>query len=322
MNIATRISSIESGRRVIDQEASGLVALSAALDEKFSSAVRIVAATTGRVIVTGIGKSGHVARKIAATLASTGTPAFFVHPAEASHGDLGMLKPVDSLVVLSNSGATVELRAIVAHARQIGIPIIAIASKQDSPIVRQSTVALCIPRMAEACPVKIAPTTSTTMMLALGDALAIATMEMRGTSRADLMRLHPGGSIGWKLMPVDTLLREGDPLPLVRPGTGMRDVVLEMTSTGKGAAGVVDDDGNLVGIITDGDLRRSFDQMLIATAGDVMTRNPITVPSGTLIEDALTLLSEAAITVVFVMSRENPRHPIGLLHIHSMALGL
>ena len=322
MNVATRISSIESGRRVIDQEAAGLAALSAVLDDTFSSAVRILTATTGRVIVTGIGKSGHVGRKIAATLASTGTPAFFVHPAEASHGDLGMLQTVDSLLVLSNSGATVELRAIVAHARQIGIPIIAIASKADSPIVRQSTLAICLPRMAEACPVKIAPTTSTTMMLALGDALAIAAMELRGTSRADLMRLHPGGSIGWKLMPVDTLLREADPLPLVCPHTGMRDVVLEMTSTGKGAAGVVDDDGNLIGIITDGDLRRSFDQMLIATAGDVMTRNPITVPSGTLIEDALNLLSEAAITVVFVMSKDNPRHPIGLLHIHSMAIGL
>ncbi|MES1985756.1 MAG: KpsF/GutQ family sugar-phosphate isomerase [Pseudomonadota bacterium] len=322
MNIATRISSIESGRRVIEQEASGLNALSAALDENFSAAVRIVAATAGRVIVTGIGKSGHIARKIAATLASTGTPAFFVHPAEASHGDLGMLKSVDSLVVLSNSGATVELRAIVGHARQIGIPIVAMASKADSPIVRQSTVAICLPRMAEACPVKIAPTTSTTMMLALGDALAIAVMEMRGTSRTDLMRLHPGGNIGWKLMPVDTLLRSEDPIPLVRPTTGMRDVVLEMTSTGKGAAGVVDDDGNLIGIITDGDLRRSFDQMLIATAGDVMTRNPITVPSGTPIEDALTLLSEAAITVVFVMSSENPRQPLGLLHIHSMAMSL
>ncbi|AUW58710.1 KpsF/GutQ family sugar-phosphate isomerase [Sphingobium sp. SCG-1] len=322
MTTHTTISSIESGRRVIEQEAVGLSALSAVIDEKFAAAVRIITATTGRVIVTGIGKSGHIARKIAATLAATGSSAFFVHPAEAAHGDLGMVMPTDSLLVLSNSGATVELRAIIAHARQTSIPIISIASKSDSPIARQSTVALCLPRVGEACPVKIAPTTSTTMMLALGDALAIAAMEMRGTSRKELMRLHPGGNIGWKLLPVDSLLREDEALPLVRPGTGMRDVVLEMTSTGKGAAGVVDDDGNLVGIITDGDLRRSFDQMLIATAGDVMTRNPITVPSGTAIEDALTLLSEAAITVVFVMSAHNPRQPIGLLHIHNMAIAL
>jgi arabinose-5-phosphate isomerase len=322
MQSSTMVSPRESGRRVIEQEVQGLAALSQIIDDKFDAAVRTIAATKGRVIVTGIGKSGHIARKIAATLAATGSSAFFVHPAEAAHGDLGMLMRRDTLLVLSNSGATIELRAIVAHARQMGMPIISIASKADSPIARQSTIALCLPKVAEACPVKIAPTTSTTMMLALGDALAIAAMELQGISRKDLMELHPGGEIGWRLLPVDQLIQPDIPLPLVRPHTGMRDVVLEMTSTGKGAAGVVDDDGHLVGIITDGDLRRHFDQMLIATAADVMTRNPITVRSGTRVEDTLALMTEAAITVVFVMCPDNARKPIGLVHIHSMAIGL
>jgi arabinose-5-phosphate isomerase len=322
MRSSTMLSPRESGRRVIEQEARGLGALSEVIDDKFDAAVRIITSTRGRVVVTGIGKSGHIARKIAATLAATGSSSFFVHPAEAAHGDLGMLMRQDALLVLSNSGATMELRAIVAHARQKGIPIISIASKADSPIARQSTVSICLPRVDEACPVKIAPTTSTTMMLALGDALAIAAMEVRGITRKDLMELHPGGEIGWRLLPVDQLIQDEQPLPLVRPHTGMRDVVLEMTSTGKGAAGVVDDDGNLIGIITDGDLRRHFDHMLIATAADVMTHNPITVPSGTPIEDTLSLMTEAAITVVFVMCPDNRRKPIGLVHIHSMAVGL
>lgn len=312
----------ESGKSVIRQEAAALHQLADGLDGNFDAAVRILLHTEKRIIVTGIGKSGHIARKIAATLAATGSPAFFIHPAEASHGDLGMLMQGDSLLAFSNSGATPELSSILAHASRLSIPIISVASQMDSPLARQANVHLALPRLEEACPVRIAPTTSTTMMLALGDALAVAVMRLRGITRHDLALLHPGGNIGRRLMPVDQMVQPGVPLPLVYPRTKMRDVVLEMTSVGKGVAGVVDEAGHLIGIITDGDLRRSFDRIAITTAQDIMSKKPITIPSGTTLEDAYLLLNEAKITVAFVMARDEPHRPAGIIHIHDLALAV
>lgn len=307
------------GLTVIRQEAEGLLQLADQLDDGFGQSVSQIVNTRGRVIVAGMGKSGHVGRKIAATLSATGSPAFFVHPAEASHGDLGLLKSIDTMLILSNSGATSELRPLIAYAKSIGAPIIGVASDSNSLLMREADFRITLPQIPEACPELIAPTTSTTMMLAVGDALAIAAMRERGISRVELLQWHPGGAIGWRMLPVDSMLRTAGSLPLVTRATGMRDVVLEMTSTGKGVAGVVDDEGNLIGIITDGDLRRSFDRMLIATAGEIMTASPKTVKSGTRIEDALTLMSEAKITVVFVMQADDPRKPAGVLHIHDIA---
>ena len=312
----------ESGKSVIRQEAAALHQLADGLDGNFDAAVGLLLKTEKRVIVTGIGKSGHVARKVAATLAATGSPAFFIHPAEAAHGDLGMLMPGDCLLAFSNSGATPELSSIIAHASRLSIPIISVASRLDSPLARQADVHLSLPRIDEACPVRIAPTTSTTMMLALGDALAIAVMRLRGITRHDLALLHPGGNIGRRLMPVDQMIQRHAPLPLVDADTKMRDVVLEMTSVGKGVAGVVDETGHLIGIITDGDLRRSFDRIAIATARDIMTQEPITIPSGTTLEDAYVLLNDAKITVAFVMAQDDPGRPVGVLHIHDLALGV
>lgn len=313
---------LENGREVIRQEAQALALLADALAPGFVAAVQAVLETRGRLIVTGIGKSGHVGSKIAATFAATGTAAHFVHPAEAAHGDLGMIAANDALLVLSNSGATSELRAVVSHGRRLGLQIIAIVARETAPLARQADVVLCLPDVEEACPVRIAPTTSTTMMLALGDALALAVMQQRGITRRDLLQWHPGGSIGYRLLPVDHLLRDGRPLPLVERATPMRAVVLEMTAAGKGVAGVVDEAGHLVGIITDGDLRRAFDQILVATAGDIMTQTPVTIASGTTIEDALILMNEAKITVVFVMAAAEPRRPVGIVHIHDLAMGL
>ena len=312
----------ESGKSVIRQEAAALHQLADGLDGNFDAAVGLLLKTEKRVIVTGIGKSGHVARKVAATLAATGSPAFFIHPAEAAHGDLGMLMPGDCLLAFSNSGATPELSSIIAHASRLSIPIISVASRLDSPLARQADVHLSLPRIDEACPVRIAPTTSTTMMLALGDALAIAVMRLRGITRHDLALLHPGGNIGRRLMPVDQMIQRDAPLPLVHADTKMRDVVLEMTSVGKGVAGVVDETGHLIGIITDGDLRRSFDRIAIATARDIMTQEPITIPSGTTLEDAYVLLNDAKITVAFVMAQDDSGRPVGVLHIHDLALGV
>lgn len=310
---------LEAGRDVIDQEAKALRSLYHALDDSFVDAVWLILKTRQRVIVTGVGKSGHVGRKVAATLASTGTPAFFLHAGEASHGDLGMLGPQDTLVVLSNSGFTREIRPLLSHARRLGVPVIGIASDCNSPLGRQADILLELPRTEEACPARIAPTTSTTMMLALSDALAIAVMRQRGIARDDLARLHPGGEIGYRLSPVDDILDGNAALPLVRMDAPLRDVVLEMTSVGKGVAGVVDQLGHLVGVITDGDLRRSIDQVLIAKAADVMTRTPITAPSGTSIEDVRALMVDSKITVIFVTDRENTRRPIGVVHIHDLA---
>ena len=306
---------LEIGQEVIRIEGSALIDLADGLDETFGAAVDLLVETKQRVIVSGMGKSGHVARKIAATFASTGTPALFVHPAEAAHGDLGMITRGDLLLMLSNSGSTPELRAVVRHAKMVGSPIIAITSQAASPLMKSADVQLLLPPVREACPVNIAPTTSTTLMLALGDALAVATMRVRGLTRERLQLLHPGGAIGDRLQPVDVLMHAGDRLPLVAPDAPMLEVVLEMTRKSFGIAGVVEGD-NLIGVITDGDLRRHSEALFSLTARDVLTPDPKVVPEGTMCEDAIAILQEHRITALFVTAHDAPQRPVGLVHIH------
>ena len=309
---------VDNARRVIEIESAGVTALIAIIDDQFVRAVELIVETKGRLIVTGIGKSGHIGRKFAATLCATGQKAFFVHAGEAAHGDLGAMSSDDVIVLLSNSGRSAELSPILDFARKHGMATVGITASVDSPLMRRVSVQLKIPRMAEACPVKIAPTTSTTMMLALCDALAIAAMHQRGTTRDDVMALHPAGAIGFQDRSIRSLLSPATPLPLVRPDSPLRDVVLDMTVAGRGIAGVIDDDGALIGTITDGDLRRSFDRILIARASDIMTDHPKVMTCDMTVVEALTLLNEHRITAAFVMPEASSRRPIGLLNIHDL----
>nr|WP_051150391.1 KpsF/GutQ family sugar-phosphate isomerase [Rubellimicrobium thermophilum] len=298
------------------EEARALEALAAALPDRFADAVALILAAQGRVILSGMGKSGHVARKIAATLASTGTPAHFVHPAEASHGDLGMMLRGDVVLCLSNSGETPELADLVAHTRRFAIPLIAVSSREGSSLMRQADIALLLPSLPEACGIGIVPTTSTTMMLALGDALAIALMEARDFTPEAFRLFHPGGRLGARLTRVRDLMHRGEALPLVREDAPMADTLLEMSRKGFGVAGVTDGRGGLVGIITDGDLRRHMDGLLGHRAGEVMTRNPRTIGPDALAEEALAVMNGHRITCLFVVDPADPVRPQGLLHIH------
>ena len=310
----TQASDIASARRVLNTEAEALVALSASLGADFSRAVGVLDRASGRVVVTGMGKSGHIARKIAATLASTGRPALFVHPAEASHGDLGMITADDAVVALSNSGETPELSDIVAYSRRFAIPLVAMTSVAASTLAQSADVALILPPVAEACPVVEAPTTSTTLMLALGDALAVALLERNHFSAADFKVLHPGGQLGRKLLRVADLMHREDQLPLVAPEAGMDQVILVMTAKSLGCAGVVAADGALAGIITDGDLRRHMrSDLMTLRAGQVMTPNPKTVRPGLLAAEAVNIMNAKAITSLFVVE---DRAPLGVLHVH------
>jgi arabinose-5-phosphate isomerase len=306
---------LSTGRRVIAREAEALAMLADALDENFARAVDLILASKGRVIVSGMGKSGHIARKIAATFASTGTPAQFVHPAEASHGDLGMVMRGDVLLVLSNSGETTELADIVAHSRRFDIPLIGVAGREGSTLLRQSDVALLLPAAPEACDQGIVPTTSTTMTLALGDALAIALMEHRQFTPDHFRIFHPGGKLGAKLLTVRDLMHTE--LPLVMRVTPMSDTLLTISQMGFGVVGVVDADGYLGGIVTDGDLRRHMDGLLGLTAGEVMTERPRTIGPDALAEKALAVMNDRKITCLFVTDPAG-RTPIGILHIHDL----
>ncbi|MGB4828356.1 MAG: KpsF/GutQ family sugar-phosphate isomerase [Paracoccaceae bacterium] len=299
-------------RRVIRREAEALVMLADSLDDSFARTVDLIGKATGRIIVSGMGKSGHVARKIAATFASTGTPAQFVHPAEASHGDLGMVTTADVLLVLSNSGETPELADIVAHSRRFSIPLIGVAGRKDSTLLRESDVALLLPPAPEACEKGIVPTTSTTMTLALGDALAIALMEHRAFSPDQFRVFHPGGKLGARLLHVRDLMH-ADP-PLVRADAPMSEALLAMTRAGFGVVGVTDAKGHLQGIVTDGDLRRHMDGLLALTAGQVMTRGPRTTPPEDLAVEALALMNDRKITCLLVT--DNAGTVKGVLHIH------
>lgn len=303
-------------RRVIETEAEGLRQLAEGLNGDFDRAVETLLQASGRVVVSGMGKSGHVARKIAATLASTGTPAQFVHPAEASHGDLGMMARGDVALVLSNSGETPELADLVAYTRRFSIPLIGVASRADSTLLRQSDVALVLPQVEEACNTGVVPTTSTTMTLALGDALAVALMEHREFTPAHFREFHPGGKLGARLSKVRDLMHAGDALPTVPAGTPMSDTLLEISHKGFGVAGVTDAQGALAGIITDGDLRRHMDGLLQLCAAEVMTPNPTTIGPDALAEEALALMNARKITCLFVVDPDGPPAAQGLLHIH------
>lgn len=307
---------VATGRRVIAIEAEALASLGGALDESFARAVARMLDAKGRVIVSGIGKSGHVARKIAATLASTGTPALFVHPAEASHGDLGMITRDDVVLLLSNSGETAELADLIAYARRFGIPLIGLAGRADSTLIRQSDIGLVLPPATEACPVGLAPTTSTTMALALGDALAVALMEHRAFTPEDFRGLHPGGRLGARLATVEHLMHAGPEVPLVAPETPMTEALLEMSRRGFGVVGVVDAAGALVGIVTDGDLRRNMDGLLGKRVADVMTHQPRTIRTTALASEALGIMNARKITSLFATTPEAPERPAGILHVH------
>ncbi len=303
-----------AGIRVLRQEAQALERLAEELDGGFSRALDVIIATRGRVIVSGMGKSGHVARKIAATLASTGTPAFFVHPSEASHGDLGMIALDDVVIALSNSGHTAELAAVVAYAKRNAIPLIAMTGRAASPLGEQADIVLALPDMPEACPLGLAPTTSTTMMMALGDALAIALLERRGFSSDDYRQLHPGGQLGRRLIKVSDVMHAGDAMPLVAAGLPMSEAVVVMSTKRLGCVGIVDGGGALIGIITDGDLRRHMAEGLMSrTAGEIMTPRPRTIRANALVAEAIGAMNKAAITTLFVVEG---MQPIGLLHIH------
>ena len=287
--------------------------LADSLDDSFARAVELIGKATGRIIVSGMGKSGHVARKIAATFASTGTPAQFVHPAEASHGDLGMVTTADVLLVLSNSGETPELADIVAHSRRFSIPLIGVAGRKDSTLLRESDVALLLPPAPEACEKGIVPTTSTTMTLALGDALAIALMEHRAFTPEHFRMFHPGGKLGARLLKVQDLMHK-DP-PLVAVDLPMGEALLEITRRGYGVVGVTDPKGELQGIITDGDLRRHLDGLMSHRAGEVMTPNPRTIGPEALAGEALALMNDRKITCLLVTAPDS-RKAIGILHVH------
>ncbi len=302
-------------RRVIAAEAAALEALTASLDDSFDQAVESILNSNGRVVVTGIGKSGHIARKIAATFASTGTPAQFVHPAEASHGDLGMITSADLVLAISNSGEAPELANLIAYARRFGILLVAMTSREDSALGRQADILLRLPVVEEACGTGIVPSSSTTVTLALGDALAIALMEQRAFTPENFRAFHPGGKLGARLSHVADLMQTGETVPLVKPDTPMADVLIEMSRKSFGVVGVQNADNCLVGIITDGDLRRHMQGLLDLTAKDVMTTSPKTISSTSLAEDAVKLMNDLKITSLFVVD-DPDAPPKGLLRIH------
>ena len=312
---ASRDGDLAVARRVLGIEAAALTALGAALDASFARAVDVLIAAKGRVIVSGMGKSGHVGAKIAATFASTGTPAQFVHPAEASHGDLGMIGAGDVVLMLSNSGETRELADMILHTRRRAIPLIGIASRPHSTLLKAADVALLLPPAEEACPMGLAPTTSTTMTLALGDALAVALMERRGFNREQYKDFHPGGSLGAALMSVADLMHTDAAVPLVAETATVDEAVRVISEKRFGCVGVVAADGRLAGILTDGDMRRRFGENLAGRpVSAVMTRSPRTVAADLRASEALAVLNRAQITALFVIDGEG--RPTGLLHIH------
>lgn len=302
---------ISAARRVAVEEAKAIAQLADTFGDEFVAAAELMLNARGRVIVSGMGKSGHIARKIAATLASTGTPAQFVHPAEASHGDLGMITNDDVLLVLSNSGETAELASMIEYSRRFSIPMIGMASRPNSTLLRQSDVALLLPPAPEVCPMGMAPTTSTTMSLVLGDALAVALMEHRQFSKESYKNFHPGGSLGAQLAKVRDLMSAGDDLPLVGRDTPMTEVLLVMSEKGFGVAGVTENN-RLLGIITDGDLRRHMDGLLDHKAKDVMTKDPKTIPPDALAQEAVARMARK-ITSLFVIEQGQV---VGLIRLH------
>lgn len=305
---------LTAARGVLRHEAKALARMADELGPEFAEASRLLAAASGRIVVSGMGKSGHIANKIAATLASTGTPALSVHPAEASHGDLGMITHDDALLMLSNSGETPELSDLVNYAKRFEIPMVAIVGKGQSTLAEAATVALILPDEPEAGTLGLAPTTSTTMMLAMGDALAVTLLERKGLTPDDFRVFHPGGKLGRRLVRVSDIMHRGDELPLVQSGTLMADALLVMTAKSFGCVGVVDAGGALLGVVTDGDLRRGMRADLLETpVTKVMTAEPSTIRPGALGAEAVFIMNDRKITSLFVV---DAGRPIGILHIH------
>lgn len=310
-----------SAIRTIKAEKAGLTdlerALGNGLSQPFEAAVDRIVRLSGRVIVTGIGKSGHVGAKIAATLASTGTPSFFVHPVEAIHGDLGMITAHDAIVALSWSGETSELQGIISYSRRFSIPLIAITAGEHSTLAREADIVLCLPRSQEACPHGLAPTTSTLMSLAMGDALAVALLEARGFTAVDFKTFHPGGKLGATLAHVGDIMHDGDSVPLVALGTAVPDAVMTLSLKRFGCVGVLAEDGLLAGIVTDGDIARRLGKNLVdMKVEDIMTRNPKTVRRNTLASSAMGLLNLYNISALIVTDDDN--RPIGIVHFHDL----
>lgn len=307
---------LETARRVVRAEAEALETLAQHLGEPFSETVDLILKTKGRVIVSGIGKSGHIARKIAATLASTGTPAHFVHPSEASHGDLGMVTRGDVVLAISNSGEAPELANLIAYTQRFDIPLIGMTSSDASALAAQSDIVLLMPKVAEACGTGVVPTSSTTMALALGDALCVALMEHRAFSADNFRDFHPGGKLGAQLAQVGDLMHQGDAIPLSGIDTPMSDTLLTISQKGFGVVGVLGDNGYLDGIVTDGDLRRNMAGLLDMTAGEVMTKSPSTIGPTALAEEAVNIMQGCKITCLFVVDPEGSRKVAGIIHIH------
>ena len=310
---------VQSARRVIAIERDGMAALEQSISTPFADTVERLRGLHGRLICAGVGKSGHVARKIAATLASTGTPAYYIHPTEASHGDLGMIGANDAVLALSKSGETKELGDLIAYCRRFGVPLVAMTAQPDSTLGRAGNYLLAIPAAPEACGETRAPTTSTTLMMALGDALAVALLEARGFTASDFKTFHPGGALGAALASVGDIMHVGDAVPLTGEDAPMSDVLIEMTTKSFGCAGIVDRDGRLSGIITDGDLRRHMGAGLVdQRAADVMTRDPRTGNAGMLAADALRLMTagQPKIIQLFIVGEDGK--PVGILHLHDL----
>ncbi|WP_170418265.1 KpsF/GutQ family sugar-phosphate isomerase [Ruegeria atlantica] len=305
---------LRTARQVVTDEARALDVLAESLDDQFAEAVQMILQATGRIIISGIGKSGHIGHKIAATLASTGTPAYFVHPAEASHGDLGMVSKGDVVLAISNSGEAPELVNLLAFTRRFGIPLIGLSSKPESTLMKQADVHLLIPSLGEACGFGMVPSISTTLTLAMGDALAIALMKYRDFKPEDFRAYHPGGKLGAQLSTVRDLMHAD--LPVVTVGTPMSEALLVMSQKSFGVVGVTDEAGHLVGIVTDGDLRRNMDGLLDKTTEEVMTTNPMTIAPNAMAEEAVAIMNDRKITSLFVVDPETQGPAEGLLHIH------
>ncbi len=313
-------TALQSALRTLDTEASGITALAAALHDglgtAFTRAIDLMLHARGRIIITGLGKSGHIGRKIAATFASTGTPAFFVHAAEASHGDLGMITAEDIVLAISWSGEQPEMKNLITYAKRFRIRVIAMTAESGSTLAQAADIALTLPKAREACPHNLAPTTSSVLQLALGDALAIALLEGRGFTSVDFSVLHPGGKLGAMLKYVRDLMHGGAAIPLKPLGTKMSDALVEMSSKGFGCVGIVDESGYLAGIVTDGDLRRHMrPDLMTARVDEVMTKNPKTIGTNLLAGEALDILNSSKITALFVTDN---RKPVGILHLHDL----
>ena len=306
---------VRSARRVLQTEANAILEMVEALPKDFAEVVELILKTEGRVIISGVGKSGHIGRKISATLASTGTPSYFVHAAEASHGDLGMITSQDICLLISNSGETNELRDILLHTRRFNIPMIAISSNMGSTLMQSADFKLNLPNLPEACAFGMAPTTSTTLTLALGDAIAVAVMEQRGFGSEDFLKNHPGGKLGAQLSRVADLMHKGEKVPTVEADTPMSDVLLSMTSKGFGITGVLKG-GILIGVISDGDLRRHMGNLMEKTAGEIATLDPVTITPELFAAQALALLNEKKISALMVV--DEAKRPVGIVHIHDL----